>query len=83
MHYEIVSPQEGKVTLNLTWAEAEIVARAVGLINSGNLRTHSPDLSDWVDAMTAVIGRNVTNEANRYLVKMSQQQAYLTDFDAN
>lgn len=83
MDYEIVTPQEGKVTLELTWAEAEIVARAVGLINRGNLREHSEDLCVWVEAMVESIGRNTNSEANRYTIHVSSNQAYLHDFDAN
>jgi hypothetical protein len=68
MNYEITPPSPGEVTLHLTFDEAEIVARAVGLITRGSLTSHSPNLVDFVEDMVEIVGRSNSKEARKYLV---------------
>lgn len=80
---EIQEPSEGKVTLELTWDEAEILLRAVGMTNLGNLESVSPDLASAVDSMVDLFGRNNTNECRRYLSEIRNGQVYVIDLQGH
>jgi hypothetical protein len=64
--FDINAPTQGKVTLELDWDEAEILARIVGMTNSGNLDTVSPVLAEFVASMVEHVGRNIRSDARKY-----------------
>lgn len=76
---EITAPTDGGVTLNLPWADAEVLTRLVGMCNTGNLRIVSPVLLDFVSQMNEHVGRNTDTEANRYLAEITAGQVYVLD----
>lgn len=73
----ITPPAEGKVVLELDWKDAEILARIVGLTNSGNLDEQSPALATFVETMTEHVGRNNHREAKNYFAHIHAGQAYV------
>lgn len=64
--FVIVPPEEGGVTLELSFDDAEILARVLGMTNTGNISRMSPALFDFVQHMTEVVGRNNLTEARKY-----------------
>lgn len=82
MSIEIVEPQEGKVTLTLSWKDAEILTRIVGLTNTGNIEEHSPVLLEFVTSMVEHVGRSTSVEVNRYLTETRGKQVYIIDLES-
>lgn len=62
----IVPPAEGGVTLELSFDDAEMLTRVLGLTNTGNMSRMSPALFDFVQRMIEVVGRNDESEARKY-----------------
>ena len=81
MIYKIEPPTEGKVTLELSWDDAEILLRVLGWANSGNLREFSPNLARLCEEMHAVFGRNTAPEANKYLSSVIRGQIYIEQLE--
>jgi hypothetical protein len=81
MNFDIKSPVEGKVTLDLTWDEAEVLTRVLGLTNSGNLRKHAPGLHEFVQSMVVHVGRGVSGEASKYVAEVGGGQVYVKNKD--
>lgn len=79
MSIEIITPQTGSVTISLSYAEAEYLCRAVGFVNAGNLKKHAPELNEVMDALLREYGRNISDEANRYVADIQGGQVYITD----
>lgn len=82
MNYDIVKPTKGRVTLDLSWKEAEILARAVGMVNYGNLKDKCPSLLDFITDMMEQVGRNTHEEARRYVAKVIGSQVYINDVES-
>lgn len=79
--FDITAPAEGGVMLSLSWDDAEILTRLVGMTNSGNLIHHSPALADFVENMVEHVGRNDVGEARRYKAETKLNgQTYITDY---
>jgi hypothetical protein len=77
--FEITKPVAGRVTLDLDMNDAEILMRAVGLVNAGNLSTVSPVLYEWVEEMVKVFGRNLNTEAKNYMAHSFSGQTYIEE----
>lgn len=77
MIYKIEPPTEGKVTLELSWDDAEVLLRVLGWANSGSLMHVSPNLARLCDEMHTVLGRNTANEANKYLSSVIRGQIHI------
>lgn len=75
--YTIVAPTEASVTLNLSWEDAKVLTRIVGLTNSGCLMEASPVLHRFFDKMVAHIGSNVPAESRDYEADISGGQIFL------
>lgn len=81
MTVEITQPIEGRVVLDLSWDEACVAARAIGLVNSGNLKDNAPTLYEFVLSMVEVIGRNSASEAKEYVASIHGGQVYVDAVD--
>lgn len=79
MSFEITEPTEGKFSIELDWAEAEVFTRAVGMVNSGDLQEYAPTLYDAVQALVTVFGRNNLTEAENFLAKCGMGQVHIED----
>lgn len=81
MIYKIEPPTEGKVTVQLSWDDSEILLRALGWANSGNLGEFSPNLFRLFKELHSVFGRNTTQEANKYVSEVVGGQIYIRTKD--
>lgn len=45
MSIEITKPTEGRVTLDMTYEDARVVARILGSVNYGDMRKHAYELA--------------------------------------
>lgn len=79
MSIDIKPRQEGSVTLELSWEEAEVLTRAVGMVNFGDLSRLAPVLSNDMEALLQVFGRNTVSEANRFVARVVGGQVYVSD----
>jgi hypothetical protein len=77
MKYAIVPPEGGTVTLTLDWDDAEILVRALGMVNTGSLRHVSPNLDEFMTSALGIFGRNFDSEANRYIAESHNRQVYI------
>lgn len=73
--FTVTEPNEGRVTLELNWQDAEILTRIVGLTNSASLNEHSPALHNFVTSMVERIGR--AHESRNYEARISIGQVYV------
>lgn len=81
MPYEIIAPTEGKVFLELSWDDAEVLLRALDCTNSGNLQRVSPNLFKLCKEMNLAFGRNTTQEANKYVSEVAGGQIFIDTKD--
>lgn len=82
MIFDITPPTSGVVTLELSWDEAEIVTRALGLINAGNMRENAPNLCQFVESMVELVGRSNSSEARKFLVTSGRfNQMYIHELE--
>lgn len=72
-------PCEGTVTLELSWTDAEVLTRAVGMTNAGSLREHAPDLLAVIEDLVETFGRNLDGERNRFEAHIRTNQVYIYD----
>lgn len=77
--FEFVEPVEGKVTLTLSMKDAEILTRALGKTNTGNLSQYSPVLLDFVERMVKHFGRDLEGEAANYRALTFNGQVYIEE----
>lgn len=79
MSINITPPTEGRVTLELSWDDAEVLSRLVGLVTGGNLKEFSLTLYEFVQQMNEHVGRNTQNEARKFVAKTAgpNQAVYL------
>lgn len=75
--FEVNPPTNGMVTLQLSWTDAEILTRLVGMANTGNLDKHSPALVEFVTEMVGHVGRNNFSEADHYIARAVNGQVYI------
>jgi hypothetical protein len=75
--FTVTAPTDGGVTLNLDAKDAEILIRALGMVNVGNLRTFSPTLLAFVDDGVAAFGRTLRSEARAYGAEVIRGQVYI------
>lgn len=68
----IEEPSKGSVTLELSWDDAVVLTRIVGLTNSGDLTAAAPDLHEFVTEMTEIIGRPSPSDMPRFHVSGAQ-----------
>ena len=71
MSIQVIKPQAGKVKFDLPYDEAEILLRAVGMINYGSMRNEAPSLPAVGDALVTEFGRNLDKEARKYFLEQS------------
>lgn len=83
MSIHIEAPTQGGVTLKLSYHDAEILLRAVGLVNTGSLLQAAPQLLETVDTLLEEFGRNTNLEASRYVAEIINNQIYITDLQAD
>lgn len=74
---EFVLPTEGKAVLNLDWKDAEILARIIGMVNTGNLSQYSAVLYDFVSKMNTEVGRNDIDRADAFIAVVRGSQVYV------
>lgn len=78
MTVEVTQPTEGRVVLDLSWDEAVIAARAIGMMNSGNMKENGAHtLEEFVRRMVAIVGRNSTSEAQEYIACILNGQVFV------
>lgn len=78
MSIEVTRPTEGGVTITLPFNEAEVLLRAVGMVNAGNLREHAPTLMDVVNELLVEFGSS-NKPGVRYGARLANGQAYIYD----
>jgi hypothetical protein len=78
-NYTVYAPAEGKLVLELSWDDAEILTRLIGLTNSGSLQQHSKPLHNLVGRMVELVGRNAPKQARRYRATISSGQVWVYD----
>lgn len=76
MSVEITKPTKGGVKIELSYEDAEVLLRLVGLSNYGNLVEHSPDLNKVMDALLEEYGGV---DEGRYGARLSGNQAFIYD----
>ena len=77
----VEKPTPGSVTIELPYDEAEVLCRAVGMVNTGNLRTHAPNLFEAVEKLVTEFGRNIDSEARRYMITSRAGQLFVLFVD--
>lgn len=75
---EIQTPTEGKVNLDLSWREAEILTRILGVVNSGSLHMLAPRLWNASQDLFRVFGGN-NDEGNNYSISIRHGQVYVEE----
>ena len=76
MIINITPPSDGEVSFTLSYEDAEILLRLIGLTNSDNLDAHAPEIANLVAALVSEYGRE--NEG-RYGARISNDQVYIWD----
>lgn len=80
MNLHIEKPSEGSVTIVMGYDDAEVLCRAVGMVNEGSLRTASPTLHSIMQTLLEEFSRN-TSEARKYIGSVVAGQVYVDEKD--
>jgi hypothetical protein len=76
---EVTPPANGRVVLDLSWDDAEILLRALGMTNTGSMESVSPNLVSVVGELVKEFGRNNDIEARKYRATVLKSQVYIEE----